>query len=106
MSRIYTISMLETFSLVVPVFNEEERLGAALPHVCEVVEHDFPNSEIIYVDDGSTDSTFSLLLEEQKSRRILKVIRNSRNRGKGHAVRCGLKAAAGDLVLFSDADFS
>ena len=93
-------------SLIVPVYNEENRLEKAVPHVFEYFRSIFHRWEILYVDDGSTDSTSQKLLALQQTYPALQVIRNVRNYGKGRAIRNGFSAAQGDFLLFSDADFS
>jgi dolichyl-phosphate beta-glucosyltransferase len=62
--------------------------------------------EIIVVDDGSTDDTVTLVEQFRSRAREVRLIRFSRNQGKGAAVRAGMVAAVGDAVLFSDADLS
>ncbi|PWT91453.1 MAG: hypothetical protein C5B54_05245 [Acidobacteria bacterium] len=93
-------------SLVVPVFNEEKRLSEPLLHAYEYLKTNNPEHEILYVDDGSTDRTHDLLNELTKQVPTLKVLQNPKNEGKGAAFQNGLAHAKGDVVLFSDADFS
>jgi dolichyl-phosphate beta-glucosyltransferase len=93
-------------SVVVPVFNEEQRLEASLPRVLEYLRQNFTNWEVVYSDDGSTDGTYRKLLQIQAQEPKLRIVTDQQNRGKGCAVRLGLQAAAGDVLLFSDADFS
>jgi dolichyl-phosphate beta-glucosyltransferase len=95
-----------SISLVIPAYNEEKRLATGQSHVFAYLQKEFPTWEVIYVDDGSTDNTYKLLLEYQKQNSKLKVLRHEVNCGKGKAVRTGLEAAKGKIVLFSDADFS
>lgn len=80
-------------SLVIPAYNEEKRLPAFLRSLQNMRGLD----EIIIVDDGSTDSTAQMA-------RDFRVIRHETNRGKGAAVRTGVMAAQGDLIIFMDAD--
>ncbi len=94
-------------SVVIPAYNEEERLGPTLVRIVEyLAEQDYP-SEIIVVDDGSSDGTADLargmLAEMPIAHRVLV---NERNRGKGHSVRRGMIEGTGRLRLFSDADLS
>ncbi len=96
----------EFLSLIVPVYNEETRLRQPLPHVMEYLTGRFNRFELIYVDDGSTDSTYRELLDIQKTFSGLQIVRSGMNLGKGNAVRSGFKAANGEIMLFSDADFS
>src|SRR3989442_95937 len=92
-------------SLIIPVYNEEERLDQPLPTVFEYCSS-FARHEIIFVDDGSTDSTSQKLSDIAGSCPLVRLITLPINRGKGAAVRAGLLEARGTLHLFSDADFS
>jgi dolichyl-phosphate beta-glucosyltransferase len=94
------------FSLIVPAYNERNRLSAALPRVFEYLRARFSQLEVIYVDDGSTDGTYEELQRYEEINPELKILRHGKNQGKGRAVRTGLEAAKGEIILFSDADFS
>ncbi len=103
--------MVPSLSLVIPAFNEERRLPAALRAV-EDFQAVSPCAcrEIIVVDDGSSDAT-AACAERAKARleragTAVRVIRNPGNRGKGYSVRRGMLEAEGDWILFSDADLS
>ncbi|HZG52102.1 MAG TPA: dolichyl-phosphate beta-glucosyltransferase [Pyrinomonadaceae bacterium] len=96
-------------SLVIPAYNEAVRLGKTLEAAFEYLNAQTSESEIIVVDDGSTDETAGVAAESFAtfSGRIgSRVIRVPVNRGKGHAVRAGLLAARAPIALFSDADLS
>jgi dolichyl-phosphate beta-glucosyltransferase len=93
-------------SLIVPVFNEEKRFEKSLPEAHQYLLDNFEQSELIYVDDGSTDHTYDKLMEATALYPRLRVVRSDRNYGKGHAIQSGFKSAAGSVLLFSDADFS
>jgi glycosyltransferase involved in cell wall biosynthesis len=96
-------------SLVIPAYNEAARLGKTLQTAFEYLNAQASESEIIVVDDGSTDETAQVVEEnfENFSGRIdTRLIRVPVNRGKGHAVRAGLLAARAPIALFSDADLS
>jgi dolichyl-phosphate beta-glucosyltransferase len=93
-------------SVVVPAYNEEQRLPKSLQVLWDTVGRYFSTFEIIIVDDGSTDRTADIVMSFSEQRPGVRLIRYQKNRGKGYAVRTGVLAAVGDLVLFSDADLS
>lgn len=83
-------------SVVIPAYNEEEAIGMTVRDVLERV----PNlREVIVVDDGSTDSTANTAEEAGAT-----VIRSPYNKGNGAAVKAGLRAAVGDVVVMMDGD--
>jgi len=95
-------------SIVIPAFNESERLSATLRRIAVYLSSSEFTSEIIVVDDGSIDDTADLAKKvfNEFPGTNQRVIRYETNRGKGFAVRTGLEAAKGDVALFSDADLS
>lgn len=93
-------------SVVVPAFNEEARLPRSLARIREYLRHAHPSSEIIVVDDGSTDQTADAVRSLQKETPELEILISERNRGKGYSVRKGILAARGEITLFTDADLS
>jgi dolichyl-phosphate beta-glucosyltransferase len=93
-------------SVVVPAYNEEGRIGASLRKIAEHLTARRLGFEIIVVDDGSTDGTSEAAGRIGGEGAPVRIIRNPANKGKGAAVRTGIAAAAGDVVLFSDADLS
>jgi len=103
---------MATLSLVIPAYNEEERLPgllAALDASAEsiVAASGFELLEILVVDDGSTDRTAGILRQaEAGSPRLKPVLDAERNRGKGAAFASGVSRAEGDYVLLTDVDLS
>ena len=93
-------------SLIVPAYNEAGRLGVTLERVVVYLSEQAYASEIIVVDDGSDDDTARLAGELLEGRIPHRVLINDGNRGKGSSVRRGMLEAAGERVLFSDADLS
>ena len=89
-----------SLSVVIPVFNEAATVSAILTQVQATGLAD----EIVVVDDGSTDGTRSILEQLAPTYPNLKLILQTRNLGKGAAVRAGIGAARGDLILIQDAD--
>lgn len=99
--------MLPAFSVVIPAFNEEERIGQTLELTLEYLQTNAPESELIVVNDGSTDQTSDVCEYALANARIPRqLLENSPNRGKGAAVRRGLLAAQKPIGLFFDADLS
>jgi dolichyl-phosphate beta-glucosyltransferase len=100
--------MSASLSVVIPAYNEAIRLGNTLQAVVNYLREHAPDSEVIVVDDGSSDQTAELARQSFADAGNLRtsVISYKSNLGKGRAVRLGLLAARGDVALFSDADLS
>jgi dolichyl-phosphate beta-glucosyltransferase len=100
--------MTPDLSIVIPAFEEEQRLGSSVETILEYLSKNKPNSELNVVDDGSSDATYKVAEEVCAKFPAIptKVIRYEQNRGKGFAIKTGLLAAAADIALFSDADLS
>ena len=91
-------------SLVIPVYNEESLLGELNRRCVEVCEKMGLPYEVIYVDDGSTDSTLEKLLQYRHQNKNIKIIELSRNFGHQKAFSAGLEAASGDYTVMLDGD--
>jgi dolichyl-phosphate beta-glucosyltransferase len=100
--------MTPDVSIVIPAYNESERLGPPLNLIIDFLSGSEERFEVIIVDDGSSDDTAEIARGIFKSAPNIasQVIRYEQNRGKGFAVRTGLKAASAKIALFSDADLS
>src|SRR6266498_341228 len=94
------------YSIVIPAYNEASRLGSTLDRVLNYVISQHWDAEVIVVNDGSRDRTADLVREYAQRYPFLRMIENPGNRGKGYSVRNGMLNAAGDVLLFSDADLS
>lgn len=92
-------------SVVVPIYNEEENITAFHAAVKAVMETMDERWEIVYVNDGSRDSSLSLLLEIQRRDPRVAVLEFSRNFGHQAALTAGLQVAKGDAVMLMDGDF-
>lgn len=89
-------------SVVVPAYNERDRLPAALDAMAtHLADRSF---EIVVCDDGSTDGTGALVRRHAAGAEWLRLVESPSNRGKGHAVRTGFGQARGRRVLLCDAD--
>jgi dolichyl-phosphate beta-glucosyltransferase len=103
---------LATLSVVIPAFNEEERLPALLASLAgsardAAAEADLELLETLLIDDGSTDRTRRVLSEAAASDETIRpVLELERNHGKGAAVAAGVARARGKYVLLADVDLS
>jgi len=98
---------LDSISIVIPAYNERERLPATLEAVLAFLARTgWRSVEVVVVDDGSTDGTAGFVEEFSSTHPEVRLLRNPGNRGKGYSVRHGMLAAGGDWVLFTDADLS
>ena len=93
-------------SVVIPAYNEEERLKRFLPGIVEFLRAKNQPFEIIVVNDGSKDGTARVTRELARTYPMVRLIDLNPNRGKGGAVKAGMLDAAGRYILFTDADQS
>ena len=92
-------------SVVVPIYNEEENIGLFHTTVSRVMDTIQEAWEIVYVNDGSRDSSLALLLDIQKRDPRVTVVEFSRNFGHQAALTAGLQTAKGDCIMLMDGDF-
>lgn len=100
--------MKKSLSIVIPAFEESERLGKSARDILHYIKTQNLDAELIVVDDGSNDYTTQVAEESfaEFPEIQTKAVRYEPNRGKGFAVKTGLLEAEGDIALFSDADLS
>src|SRR5438874_266510 len=100
--------MLPPISVVIPAFNEAVRIGDTLAVTIRYLKKESPTSEVIVVNDGSTDSTGEMIrkVSDVPSSVAVRLLENFPNRGKGAAVRTGLSSATKPIGVFFDADLS
>jgi len=91
-------------SVIVPLFNEAESLPNLFPWIARVMEENKFSYEVIFVNDGSTDSSWQVIKDLQKQSKAVRGICFRRNYGKSAALHCGFQAAQGDVVITMDAD--
>lgn len=101
---------MKTLSVVIPVYNEEKRIHLAFDAVKKFKQpRGVCVEKFIFVDDGSRDNTMTMLLEfknSMKGKANIEVIGYKRNRGKGYALKVGMKKVKSDYALMLDADIS
>jgi dolichyl-phosphate beta-glucosyltransferase len=94
-------------SIVIPAFNEAARLPGSLQKIFAYLQTRRLNAEVLVVNDGSSDGTAAVAGNAHPPAHVrVRVLSNSRNRGKGYSIRRGMLAAAGARLLFTDADLS
>ena len=93
-------------SLVIPAFNEAGRIGHTVTHVCEYLDRQSYDWELIVVIDGGPKAAADEARMAAASRGNVRVLENDVNRGKGYSVRRGFAEANGDRMAFIDADLS
>ena len=91
-------------SLIVPIFNEEELIDELVPRATKALESFTSEFELIFVDDGSSDSSLEKLVGYQKKDKRVKVLEFSKNFGHQAAFTAGLEFAGGDFVAMMDGD--
>lgn len=94
----------QLLSIVIPVYNDEDvldELNRRLIPVAEAAAEDF---EVIFIDDGSRDQSWKILVQLQKNNPKLKVIKLARNFGQSNSTAAGLDHASGDIIVIMDSD--
>jgi glycosyltransferase involved in cell wall biosynthesis len=91
---------------VSPAYNESLRIEATLERVLWCIDERGWDADVTVVDDGSTDDTTDIVRRWMSQHPRLHLVLNPGNRGKGYSVRNGLLQAAGEIVMFTDADLS
>jgi glycosyltransferase involved in cell wall biosynthesis len=94
------------YSIILPAFNEGSRIGPGLEKALAYVRQQGWVVEIIVVNDGSRDDTAEVVRGFMAQAPELRLVENPGNHGKGYSVRNGMLHARGQVLLFSDADFS
>lgn len=93
-------------SIVIPAFNEESKLFNNVKIVLDYCRNNFSQSEVILVNDGSSDKTLEIMKHLAQDYHEIAVIDNIARKGKGYSLRKAMIYATGDYVCFTDADLS
>lgn len=94
-------------SIVIPVYNEQDRINEKLPEIITFCKNNIEKYEIIFVNDGSTDQTETAIETIAFQEKIdIRLITLSKNMGKGYAVKTGMLEATNRYILFMDIDLS
>jgi glycosyltransferase involved in cell wall biosynthesis len=91
-------------SIVIPIYNEQDAIPFLINKLKELLDHTPAQAEVVLVNDGSSDSSISLLVEVAAQDRRFKVLSLARNFGHQAAATAGLDVATGDVVVLMDAD--
>lgn len=93
-------------SVVIPTYNESGRIANTVEQIAHYLDERGLSAEILVVDDGSRDDTVKEAQNSRHGRAVLRVLPNALNRGKGFAIKCGVREATGQVVLFTDVDLA
>lgn len=91
-------------SVVIPLYNEDESLPELYAWIKRVMDENHFSYEVIFVDDGSTDNSWDVIVDLKKATDNIKAIRFRRNYGKSPALHCAFRKVEGDVVITMDAD--
>ncbi len=91
-------------SIIIPLYNEEKSLIELYENIISVLKGINKSHEIIFIDDGSQDRSFEILIDFHRKDKNVRVIQFRKNYGKSAALECGFREARGDIVITMDAD--
>ena len=90
-------------SIIVPIFNEQDNINALHAEICEAIPEKH-RCEIIFIDDGSSDNSFNILLDIRQKDTRVRVIRLRKNFGQTAALSAGFEHSRGNVIVPLDAD--
>jgi dolichol-phosphate mannosyltransferase len=94
----------QSLSIVIPVYNDEDVLDELVRRLIPVAESLSEDFEVIFIDDGSRDQSWKILVKLQKGNPKLKIIKLARNFGQSNSTAAGLDHASGDIIVIMDSD--
>lgn len=100
------MEIASSLSIVIPAYNEAQRVGQTIQKICDYFGKKAQLFEIIVINDGSRDNTVNIVLDLSKKGKNVALLENSTNKGKGASIKKGIFHAAHDLILVTDADLS
>jgi glycosyltransferase involved in cell wall biosynthesis len=103
-SQFYVEKSLFDLSIIIPVYNNQEKIVEVINKIESALESCVDNYELIVVNDGSTDATLSVLEDAKRTNTKIRILSYPMNKGKGHAVKTGVMACHGSKCLFIDGD--
>lgn len=99
-----TMSLASEISIIIPVYNDAAHIGKSIDALLNWVRSENTNAEIIIVNDGGLDETAEIVDKKSKEYQEIKFLNRRTNKGKGASVREGMRAASGNVIIFTDAD--
>ena len=94
----------QALSIVIPVYNDEDVLDELVRRLIPVAKSLTEDYEVIFIDDGSRDQSWKILIKLQKGNPKLKIIKLARNFGQSNSTAAGLDHASGDIIVIMDSD--
>ena len=95
---------MSKLSIIIPVFNEVDGIMATIKSMDSLINENKSIAEIIFVDDGSTDGTSSIMAEELSGSKNISLVSHKKNKGYGAALKTGIRKSKSDYVAFIDSD--
>ena len=96
--------MKQDISIIVPLFNEEDNVSIFAERLRKVMESAEESFEVIFVDDGSTDQTFTRIRDEHRKDPRFQGVRFRKNCGQTAAIKAGIEQASGEMCITMDGD--
>lgn len=91
-------------TIIVPMYNEQECIVESIKKITKTIEKEKISYELIVVDDGSTDNSYILISQEFNTKKNIRILRHTTNKGVSEATRTGFRSAKGTYVTYLDAD--
>jgi glycosyltransferase involved in cell wall biosynthesis len=104
--RTMTAAAQPAYSIIVPAFNESQRIRASISSILATLDAEHWDAEVIVVNDGSRDDTAAIVQQFAAHDPRVRLVSYEVNRGKGYAVRQGFQNSRGRIVMFTDTDLS